>query len=396
MIKGNVDIEMMQPALCFALVLLTAPGQAKVGSIDRGTEPSARAQQDQQSTREALSDGPYLFHQEDGGVTAKWVERGKVQSKRFAKGKPVELPRFANLIGESVKLERHKPPKSVWPLPERMLVISDVEGEFDVMERFLRGNGVVDKAGRWAFGKGHLVTVGDMVDRGTKQLEVLWMLWRLDREARKAGGRVHFVLGNHEVMQMGGDIRYTAPKYKKVAALFGIPCRELLGAETELGRWLRSCNGLVRVGPYLFVHAGISPEFASKPIDLDRANAAMRPLIGVPPNQIKSRTMRAVLWSSRGPFWYRGYFEEYAKKYPDSHGPRPTVEKIDKILANVGAKSIVVGHSKVTKITALFGKRRVLAIDIPWRKAKDVRGLLIKGKRVEVVDIQGQRKPLED
>ena len=44
---------------------------------------------------------------------------------------------------------------------------------------------------------------------------MLDLLMRLEGEARKAGGRVHALLGNHEVMNMLGDLRYVnAEEYK--------------------------------------------------------------------------------------------------------------------------------------------------------------------------------------
>ena len=338
----------------------------------------------------AQDPAPHLFHV-DEGVVARWIEDGEVKAVRFPAGEPIDLPEFANLLGEKVELAEHKPGRSTWPMPSKMLVISDVEGEYDHMFAFLRGNGVVDKEGRWQFGKGHLVTVGDMVDRGDQQTEVLWMLWRLQREAQQAGGKVHYVLGNHEVMQMSGDVRYLENKYKVTAQKFGIPPQALLGADTEIGRWLRSCNSLLRIGPFFFVHAGVSPAVGSAKLDLEAINADLRAVLGVPPTEVEDQVVAALTWSRLGPFWYRGYFEEYALSF----GPVPSVESIDSILSNLGAESIVVGHTMVEKVKVLFGKRRVIAIDVPWTNLENVRGLRIEGTKVDVVDHLGAREPLK-
>ena len=338
----------------------------------------------------AQDPAPHLFHVE-GGVLARWIEDDEVQTVRFAAGKPIELPQFAGLLGEKVELVEHKPVQSSWPMPPKMLVISDVEGEYDSMFAFLRGNEVVDEAGRWQFGKGHLVTVGDMVDRGDQQTEVLWMLWRLQREAEQAGGKVHYLLGNHEVMQMAGDVRYLENSYKVTAQKFGIPPEGLLGADTEIGRWLRSCNSLLRIGPFFFVHAGISPAVGAAKLDLDAVNADLRGVLGVPPEEIEDQMVAALAWSRLGPFWYRGYFAEYALSF----GPVPSVASMDKILTNLGAESIVIGHTKVEKVKILFGKRRVIAIDIPWTDLQNVRGLRVEGEKVEVVNHLGVGEPLK-
>jgi len=334
-----------------------------------------------------LEDGPHLFHRKDGSVTAKWVHAGKIVEKRFAAGKPIELPEFEALLGKSLKLAKHTPPASTWPMPKKLFIISDVEGEYDAMFRFLKANRVVDKNGKWAFGKGHFVCVGDMVDRGQKVTETLWMLYRLSRESLAAGGRLHYVLGNHEVMIMAGDVRYMAPKYKRVAALFGIPPRGIVGADTEIGRWMRAQNSLTRVGDYLFVHAGVSPPLAPGKVDLAGLNVAIRSVLGTPPLEIQDKTLQAIAWGTQGPLWYRGYFKEWSLSF----GPTPTSDQMDAILKNLGAKTIVIGHTKVAQVTAIYDKRRVLAIDVPWTDAKKVRGLLVQGDRIDVVDVNGKR-----
>lgn len=338
-----------------------------------------------------LNEGPHLFHQKDGSVIAKWVTAGKIQTRQFAKGKPIELPAFASYLGKSLTLRTHRPEPAVWKLPPKMIVISDVEGQYATMRQFLEKNGVVDPAGKWAFGKGHLACLGDMVDRGQEVTETMWFLYRLAAEAEQAGGHLHYVMGNHEVMMMGGDVRYTARKYHVVAQLFGLRTEQLVGPDTEIGRWWRSFNTMTRVGPYLFVHAGISPTIAREKIDLDRFNAALRPIFGTPPQDIRDPALQLNAWGRPGPLWYRGYF---ADLYPE-FGPTPTPEQLDTILQNVGARTILVGHTKVNKIAFKFGNRRVLPIDIPWTNPKKVRGVSIQGDHVEVLDIDGRREVLK-
>lgn len=338
-----------------------------------------------------LEDGPHLFHQKDGSVVARWVSKNKVHEKKFAKGKPIVLPEFASYMGKELKLREHKPEKAVWKLPKKIFVISDIEGEYTTMRQFMLGNGVIDKAGKWAYGKGHMVCIGDMVDRGQQVTEAMLFLYRLADEAKAAGGHLHYVIGNHEVMMMGGDVRYTAQKYHDTARLFGLKTEQIVGVDTEIGRWWRSLNTMTRLGPYLFVHAGVSPPLAPAKIDLDKFNDAMRSVFGTPPAKIRDRNLQIITWGRPGPLWYRGYFEFYALDF----GPVPSVAQLDTILKNLGAKTIIVGHTKVKKIAPMFGKRRVLPIDIPWTDPKKARGIVIEGKDIHVVDIKGTRKPLD-
>jgi len=338
-----------------------------------------------------LDEAPHFFHQKDGSIIAKWIVGGEIKTRRFAKGKPIKLPEFASLLGQELHLKPYAIGPATWAQPKKFLAISDVEGQYDFMVRFLKGSGVIDKSGRWAFGKGHLICVGDMVDRGQQVTETLLLLVRLFKEAQKAGGYVHHVLGNHEVMMMGGDIRYTAPKYKEAAQRLGIPCRGLLGADTEVGRFLRSRHALVRIGEYLFVHAGISPPIANTKLGIDKLNKLTRSVLGVPPTEIKDKFSQAVSWGMLGPLWYRGYFKDYAATF----GPQPSPEEMDKILTAFGAKTIVVGHTKVTQVGSMYDKRRVLAIDIPWTDVNEVRGIIVEGTKLDVVDVNGKRVPFK-
>lgn len=346
--------------------------------------------------QEPLDDGPYLFHRAGGAVEALWVEDGERRSQTFPKGEPIDLPRFAKLLGKPSLPAKHEPEPAILGLPRKLLAISDVEGEFGAMVDFLRRNGVIDENHRWSFGDGHLVTIGDMVDRGDEVTEVLWLLYRLSREARAAGGRVHFVLGNHEAMIMGSDIRYIAQKYVVASAVLKVSYPDLYGADTELGRWLRSCNTVMIIGDYVFVHAGIAPTLEIERSSVESLNAFVRRHLGVHYAKLRESDPAAfaIAWGPRGPLWYRGYFPEYAAAYPENFGPRTTEKEIDTILERLKAKTIVIGHTKVPKPMYLYGGHQVFALDVPWTNVVGVRGLRIEDGKAELVDRHGKREAL--
>ncbi len=343
-----------------------------------------------QTSYSALNEAPHFFLQEDGGIIAKWVEDGELITQDFEPAQPIDLPEFAALLGEELDIPEPRIYPALWEMPEKMLVLSDVEGEYDSLLRFLKANDVVDDEGHWSFGKGHLVGVGDMVDRGDQVTETLLLFYRLSIEAEAAGGHLHFILGNHEVMFMGGDIRYARPKYKEAAALMGIPSRALLGADTVVGRWLRSCNSIERIGDLLFVHAGISTATAGDKLDIDAINTDIRSVIGMLRNEIRDVDKKILAWGSYGPLWYRGYFGVQVATY----GPRQSVEDLDRILNGAGAKRVIVGHTHVDKPTGLY-EDRVLAIDVTWTRPDDVRALLFEDGAMVLVDIKGERSSME-
>jgi hypothetical protein len=91
---------------------------------------------------------------------------------------------------------------------ERVVAFADVHGANTELLQLLRETGIVDAQDRWAAGKAHVVNTGDLLDRGDGSRQVMDLLMRLQTEARAAGGQLHVVLGNHEAMNILGDLRY--------------------------------------------------------------------------------------------------------------------------------------------------------------------------------------------
>ncbi|MFN9954115.1 MAG: metallophosphoesterase, partial [bacterium] len=83
-----------------------------------------------------------------------------------------------------VKLqEKITPEKSDVSRAKKMLIFSDIEGEFGSMRKFLQANKVIDDKFKWIFGDGQLLLVGDFVDRGKQVTEVLWLIYSLEEQA---------------------------------------------------------------------------------------------------------------------------------------------------------------------------------------------------------------------
>lgn len=93
---------------------------------------------------------------------------------------------------------------------ERIVAIGDIHGAYDALIETLQAADVIDSKLAWSAGKTHLVSTGDLLDRGPDSRLVMDLFMRLEREADRAGGKVHLVLGNHEVMNLIGDLRYVA------------------------------------------------------------------------------------------------------------------------------------------------------------------------------------------
>ncbi len=191
-----------------------------------------------------------------------------------------------------------------WTDVPRVVVIGDVHGSYDKLLTLLEGTGLVDEDLGWVGGEDHLVFVGDLVDRGPDDRPVLDLVRRLQTEALAAGGRVHPLLGNHEVMNMSGDFRYVSEKgfrdflpqedkkaRNRAMQRFrntygpGVPLQQLKPAfeerfppgyfgrlssfwhDGEYGSWLLQQPALLKINGVVFLHGGLTEEVAALGLD---------------------------------------------------------------------------------------------------------------------------------
>jgi hypothetical protein len=260
------------------------------------------------------------------------------------------------------------------PMPERLIALSDIEGNVRFLDAVLRQTGVVGADGRWAFGSGHLVVLGDSVDRGRDVFRVLWTLYRLAREASAAGGAVHVVLGNHEQYVLKGllnraheDHRYALQRMSGLKGSFA--------SDTVIGEWLRRQPVMLKLGDTLFVHGGVSPKVTATGLDIATLNKTSRDYWVR--RSTDAATDAVFGWS--GLTQYRGYLSAQPRY------PLATQREVDEMLARYGARRIVVGHTKVAAVMARYAGR-VWAINVNGDDARP-EVLAIEGGVPRALDI---------
>ncbi len=125
-----------------------------------------------------------------------------------------------------------------WSGVDRVIAFADVHGAYTELHSLLRDTVVLDAEDRWAAGTSHVVSLGDLLDRGADSRKVLDLLMKLQREAQTAGGNLHVLLGNHEVMNLLGDLRYIdAAEYAQYVDLE--PAAE---RERQRAIWQQQCT----------------------------------------------------------------------------------------------------------------------------------------------------------
>jgi hypothetical protein len=339
-----------------------------------------------------IVDGPYILYTADkmyvnyigseSGVNARLVDSMALNQRS---GMVVKVATDEQGKTFDVKLKsRMQVEKSEWSRPKKQLVISDIEGNFQAFRKLLTANKVIDANFNWTFGDGHLLLVGDFVDRGSQVTEVLWLIYSLEDKAKAAGGYVHYVLGNHEIMNLSGDLRYLHPKYVEAAKLINKQFTELYGEGSELGRWLRTKNVVEKIGDILYVHGGISQKVYQVEWDAPLINKLARPFYA-DSNYVYPNLETDILYSDYGPFWYRGFYRA---------GDPALIEKeVDTSLMRFKTDHIVTGHTLVRDTISMWFNGKVFNTDTHHAKGRS-EGLLIEGRSFYRVDMEGHRHPI--
>lgn len=335
-----------------------------------------------------ITDGPYLFYKGDY-LYSETISKGKVEKDSVDVQNPwpsirVPVPgKPGNFFTVALKSSLENEP-SEFKAVEKMMVLSDIEGTFEGIYELLRIGGVIDEKFRWTFGKGHLVICGDMFDRGDEVTACLWLMYKLEAEAKAKGGYVHVIMGNHEIMNLSEDIRYVHPKYLEAATLMGRTYMDLYTADTELGRWLRTKNIIEKIGDMLFLHAGISQAVNEEALPLKKINNRVRPLYDKDGfDSLMAKAKATTFFNDKtSPFWYRGYFVQ----------PRATEAQVDSTLQLFNCRHIIVGHTIVDSIQTLYNGK-VIAIDVN-RHTGNQEALIVEKDSFYRLDIKGRKTRL--
>jgi len=238
-----------------------------------------------------------------------------------------------------------------WSNVERVIAFGDVHGAYDDLTQLLRTVGVVDANLHWAAGKAHVVSTGDLIDRGPGSRQVLDLMMRLQTEAQAAGGMLHVTIGNHEALNLLGDLRYVTPaefgayKAEDPAQLpdnthppgfYGK--RAAFAPDGQYGRWLLSLPVAIIINDTLFMHGGPSSVLAGLSIEQinQRYRAALSSVVSLPDAGRLDAAHQNPLLSDDGPNWYRG--AALCNEASQSDVLQPLMD-------GLGVKRLVIGHT---------------------------------------------------
>ena len=261
--------------------------------------------------------------------------------------------------------------KEIWRNVARIVAVGDLHGDYEQYLKILHDNKLIDSNLDWQGGKTHLVQLGDIADRGPDSLKIMRHLKRLQKQAKKARGVVHTLIGNHELMNVNEDLRYVHPgeyqilvtqesdklradylsrvfdyllsdnptlletkdeKMRELRDRFPlgyVEHRHLWASKGEVFEWIRKGNSIIKINNALFVHGGLSPH--KELLSLKEINKRIRRLL-------KSGAKPSTDWLAvdDGPLWYRGLV---------FNSKEVELEPLKRMLAFYEVDYIVVAHT---------------------------------------------------
>ena len=353
----------------------------------------------------SYNDGPHLFYLNDS--TLKLVEIEEIQDKQLQiKEKQILLgDSLATNCLASILFKEFNPAtifgfssKSEYTAP-KIAAISDIHGSVQHFSALLKKYGVCDNNLNWDYGSGHLVIVGDVFDKGPSVTECLWLIHKLEIQAKLQGGEVHLLLGNHERLVFDGISEHIGIKYTTIANKLGIDYQELYGPHSYLGRWLRTKKVCVKINNNFFTHGGISKALIDSKLTAEEINQHFNTWVNS--EQLMSypestRDNIKLIKSNIGPMEYRGYFNRNIFNRGQSDFPESVLTEA---LDHFNAEHIVVGHTIVKQVKIMFNKR-VIAINIAYThgdivdQKPDGELLIIEGNNYYRAPLNGERRLL--
>lgn len=279
----------------------------------------------------------------------------------------------------------------------RIVAFGDIHGDYQRLLELLRTAGLVDAKNTWSGGATHLVLTGDFVDRGDHSAQVLDLLMELEPQARKAGGRLHALIGNHEAMNLYGDLRYVtkedfagyqarnskelqeqqmraaweqlkdqgqAPadesawrrKFQDEHPLGWVERALAFQPNGKYGKWLRQQNAIIRINDAVFLHGGISQKYAD--LSIFEINSRVRRELSD-----FTKLSKGIVTDDEGPLWYRGMAQ-----LPEDD--RDMLALLPRLLAKHQVRHVVVGHTPQVAVMPRFDGK-VIVIDVGLSKPFD-------------------------
>ncbi len=271
-------------------------------------------------------------------------------------------------------------------LAGRIVAVGDLHGDMAATRQALQLAGAIDDSDQWIGGELVVVQTGDQLDRGDDEQAILELLDRLQDQAQAAGGALHLLNGNHELMNARLDFRYiTEGGFVDFQDAVEIGERDSVVLAHEPAQQARVA-AFRPGGPYakllaerpvvlildgnVFVHGGLLPMHLD--YGLERMNQEVSTWLlgeGEAPEFIHTRN---------SPTWTRNFSDEVGDD---------DCRQLAEVLDRLGAVRMIVGHTVQEDGIGSYCDDRVWCIDsgMSAHYGSQIEVLAIDGDEVRVL-----------
>jgi len=284
-------------------------------------------------------------------------------------------------------LEEPDPYATRLEAPERIIAIGDLHGDLSATRAALRLAGAIDSLDAWVGGDMVVVQTGDILDRGDEEEAIFILLAKLREQAEAAGGAIHVLNGNHELMNAYLDYRYVTDggwvDFEDVTEVVAVDSflaslephqrarAQAFRPGGEFARLLAEQNTFLIVGQTLFTHGGVLPEHVD--FGLEWMNGQVR-------SWLRGEIQQ--------PEWIRGDLSPVWNRLYSDAPNRAACDTLSMVLDGLDVERIVVGHTiQDAGITSYCGGR-VWCIDVGMAEhygggpeVLEIRGDVVRGLR---------------
>lgn len=339
------------------------------------------------------NDGPYLFY-ENGRLKILEVTKDNALNIREESGLPAGLKLDVYSDDNQLlfqvpinKIENFERP--AWENRTeyaKTFAVSDLHGRFDLFAAILKTGEVINDKYEWIYGSNHLVIDGDIFDRGADVLPILWLIYKLEFEAKTVGGRVTTILGDHEEMIMRDNLKYTYAKYNTLSQrAMNMTYGKMWGLTNVMGNWLCSKNTIQIVGENLYVHAGLSKVFMEREETIPEINELVSKSIYLSKEERKNNIRILPISFIVIVITVRCGIVEWL---------RLAVRKeadVDKLLAQYDVKRIIIGHTENSRVKYTYNKKVYdICVNHPKAFEKETRAVVIEGDDIKAINDEGE------
>ena len=284
--------------------------------------------------------------------------------------------------------------KDILKKRDRLIVIGDIHADFNLFNHILVKSRLIDKNQNWIAEPKDtvIVQVGDILDGGGRfgtevhgEKDIMLLINKINIQARKHGGGFYPILGNHELMNVFGDFKYASQK--DINDTGGRLNRaQLYKPGGELAKNLSKHSVILKVGSYLFCHAGILLEHVDNTNMIHYLNNLMRKYLNKNLKHGEEYQFNKYFGGDNSLLWNR----EYGKDVLEGE----TCKNLDLLLKKLGCKSMIIGHTPQEKINSRC-QEKVWRVDVGISRCFlmkenniQILEILDDGKKINILDVK--------